>query len=54
MHRKQNPFVFKCPKCGSTLGAGVEFAKPPAKPTRWHCLACWAHFTLKQVKDRRE
>ena len=21
--------VFKCPKCGSTLGAGVDFAIPP-------------------------
>lgn len=54
MHRKQNRFVFKCPECGSTLGAGVDFAiPPPSGPIRRHCLECRASFTPKQFKKYR-
>ena len=43
--------VFKCPKCGSILGAGVDFAIPPLPgPIRRHCLECGASFTPKQFK----
>ena len=43
--------VFKCPKCGSTLGAGFAFAFPlPPEPMRRHCLECGASFTPKQFK----